>query len=337
MIRKSFRRQRTYAGLVHDIRGDIDPSGRTDLLKILDRAKITKQIESFDEKNKFTTNAVLQIDLCSITVRSIFENELLLYVPIHLIASVGFVREAHEYILPIKIGYSSARNRDFFDLAVVYCETADVAETICNVLGQCFSQVYKEIASNFEASAAPKKTPTTSSVSPLNHRPLFLTESHQDLRISSGCPPCSTTASHSESAEVQIDDVIEDYMTVLTKCLTTNELSQYATLIVRFRNGSMSIIELAQKSSELYGPDRLHLLTDLSITIALFNHLLGIHLCDTSVIDNAIWDSWGRHIMPVFRSFLTIMYYLRLLFKAFIFSFWKQEEKKAILYKSPVG
>ncbi|OZC10379.1 hypothetical protein X798_02686 [Onchocerca flexuosa] len=52
-------------------------------------------------------------------------------------------------------------------------------------------------------------------------------------------------------------------MTVLTKCLTTNELSQYATLIVRFRNGSMSIIELAQKSSELYGPDRLHLLTGM--------------------------------------------------------------------------
>ncbi|VDO30225.1 unnamed protein product [Onchocerca flexuosa] len=275
---------REYAGLVHDIRGDIDPSGRTDLLKILDLAKvffsgnskeyrnnrvsllqITNQIESFDEKNKFTTNAILQIDLCSITVRSIFENELLLYVPIHLIASVGFVREAHEYILPVKVGYSSARNRDFFDLAVVYCETANVAETICNVLGQCFSQVYKEIASNFEASAAPKKTPTTSSVSLLNHRPLFLTESHQDLRISSGHPPCSTTASHSESAEVQIDDVVEDYMTVLTKCLTTNELSQYATLIVRFRNGSMSIIELAQKSSELYGPDRLHLLTVIQI------------------------------------------------------------------------
>ncbi|KAM3725546.1 Cerebral cavernous malformations 2 protein [Dirofilaria immitis] len=257
-----------YAGLVRDIRGDIDPSGRTDLLKILDRAKIKKQIESFDETNKFAANAVLQIDLCSITIRSTFENELLLYVPIHLIASVGFIREACEYILPIKVGYSSARNRDFFDLAVLYCETTDVAETICNVLGQCFSQVYKEIASNFETSAAPKKTPTISSVSPpSNHRPLFLTESHQDLRISSGHPPCSTTASHSESAEIQIDDVIEDYMVILTKCLTTSELSQFATLIVRFRNGSMPIIELAQKSSELYGPNRLHLLTDLPLSV----------------------------------------------------------------------
>lgn len=41
-------------------------------------------------------------------------------------------------------------------------------------------------------------------------------ESHQDLRISSNHPPCSTTASHSESTEVQIDDVIEDYMNVVS-------------------------------------------------------------------------------------------------------------------------
>ncbi|VDO26279.1 unnamed protein product [Brugia timori] len=192
--------------------------------------------------------------------------ELLLYVPIHLIASVGFVREAHEYILPVKIGYGSTRNCDFFDLAVVYCETAGVAEAICNILGQFFSQVYKEVASNFETNALKSsgRTPTTSSISPFNnHRPLFLTESHQDLRISSSHPLCSTTASRSDSTEVCIDDIIEDYMTVLTRSLTTKELSQYAALIVRFRNGSMPIIELAQKSSELYGPERLHLLTGI--------------------------------------------------------------------------
>ncbi|VDN00148.1 unnamed protein product [Thelazia callipaeda] len=90
-----------------------------------------------------------------------------------------------------------------------------------------------------------------------------LTESHQDLRISSCQPPDSTTASHSESAEIRISDVIEEYMTVLTQCLTTDELSQYASLIVRFRNGSLPIIELAQKSSELYGRKRLHLLTGM--------------------------------------------------------------------------
>uniref|UniRef100_A0A1I8EPC0 CCM2_C domain-containing protein n=1 Tax=Wuchereria bancrofti TaxID=6293 RepID=A0A1I8EPC0_WUCBA len=261
-----------YAGLIRDIRGDIDPSGRTDLLKILDRAKIRKQIASFDEKSNFTANAVLQIDLSAITIRSIFDNELLLYVPIHLIASVGFVREAHEYILPVKVGYGSTRNCDFFDLAVVYCETADVAEAICNILGQFFSQVYKEVASNFETIALKKKQEKRfqERQPPLQFHLLIiialycnLTESHQDLRIGSSHPLCSTTASRSDSTEVYIDDIIEDYMTVLTRSLTTNELSQYAALIMGFRNGSMPIIELAQKSSELYGPERLHLLTGM--------------------------------------------------------------------------
>ncbi|VDM96250.1 unnamed protein product [Thelazia callipaeda] len=113
-----------YAGLIRDIRGDIDPSGRTDLLKILDRAKIKKQITPLDEKQKFTENAILEISLCSVAIRSVTDNNLLFCAPIHLIASVGFVREGHEYILPVKIGYSSGRNRDGFDLAVVYCETA---------------------------------------------------------------------------------------------------------------------------------------------------------------------------------------------------------------------
>uniref|UniRef100_A0A183VGM1 Protein kinase domain-containing protein n=1 Tax=Toxocara canis TaxID=6265 RepID=A0A183VGM1_TOXCA len=49
---------------------------------------------------------------------------LLLCVPIHSIASVGFVREESENILPIKIGDISSTNRDLFDLAVVYCGTA---------------------------------------------------------------------------------------------------------------------------------------------------------------------------------------------------------------------
>ncbi|VDN39412.1 unnamed protein product [Gongylonema pulchrum] len=109
------------------------------------------------------------------------------------------------------------------------------------------------------------ETLTVSSVSPINnHRPLFLSGSHQDLNAGSGnYLPCSTTASFSESAEgVQIDDVIEDYMTMLSKCLTTDELSQYATLLVRFRNGNMPITEFTQKLSELYGPERLHLLTE---------------------------------------------------------------------------
>uniref|UniRef100_F1L3N6 Malcavernin n=1 Tax=Ascaris suum TaxID=6253 RepID=F1L3N6_ASCSU len=250
-----------YAGLVQDIRGDIDPSGRTGLLKILDQAKLNGQIKAFSRTRDFAADAVLRVDTCSISVNALENGELLLCVPIHSIASVGFVREECENILPIKIGDISSTNRDLFDLAVVYCGTADIAEKICNILGQCFSQIYKEAASNYELKSTPLKSLTGSSVSPTNNsRPLFMTDSHPDLRAGIH-PPDSTSASRSESADDRTDELIKDYMSVLTACLSTQELAEYAALIVRWRDGSMPIIELAQKLSELYGTERIHLLT----------------------------------------------------------------------------
>ncbi|VDD93227.1 unnamed protein product, partial [Enterobius vermicularis] len=174
------------------------------------------------------------------------ERELLLRVPVHSIASVGLIREGYENILPIKIG-DTATNGDLFDLAVIYCSKLEVAEEICNFLGQCFSQVYKEAAGSFDL----KASSITSN----------LTDSHQDLRTAGTRTLYSTTASRSESLDERTDELIKEYMSMLTACLSTEELAQYARLIVRWREGSMPMNELAQKLTELYGPKRLHLLT----------------------------------------------------------------------------
>ena len=49
--------------------------------------------------------------------------ELLLSAPVHMIASVGFVKEDGLNILPIKIGEIEG-NKDVYDLAVIYCKTS---------------------------------------------------------------------------------------------------------------------------------------------------------------------------------------------------------------------
>lgn len=55
-----------FAGLIQDIIGDIDPSGRTDLLKIIDRAKVDFQ--------NFSTSAIIKLSLKYI----FFSNKLIL-------------------------------------------------------------------------------------------------------------------------------------------------------------------------------------------------------------------------------------------------------------------
>jgi hypothetical protein len=108
-----------YAGLVPDIRCDIDPSGRTDLLKILDVAENNGHITILGSKAEFKEDAILDVSSDGIKMISSINQESLLLVPVHMIASVGYVKEEELNILPLKIGL----NNENFDLAVIYTRT----------------------------------------------------------------------------------------------------------------------------------------------------------------------------------------------------------------------
>uniref|UniRef100_A0AC35F2T8 Uncharacterized protein n=1 Tax=Panagrolaimus sp. PS1159 TaxID=55785 RepID=A0AC35F2T8_9BILA len=138
-----------YAGLVPDIRCDIDPSGRTDLLKILDVAENNGHITILGSKAEFKEDAILDVSSEGIKMISSINQESLLLVPVHMIASVGYVKEEELNILPLKIGL----NNENFDLAVIYTRTEDIALEICYQMGVCFQSVYQEsITSVSEAS-----------------------------------------------------------------------------------------------------------------------------------------------------------------------------------------
>uniref|UniRef100_A0AC34GWI3 Uncharacterized protein n=1 Tax=Panagrolaimus sp. ES5 TaxID=591445 RepID=A0AC34GWI3_9BILA len=109
-----------YAGLVPDIRCDIDPSGRTDLLKILDVAENNGHITILGSKAEFKEDAILDVSSDGIKmISSSIGQEPLLLVPVHMIASVGYVKEEELNIVPLKIGL----NNENFDLAVIYTRT----------------------------------------------------------------------------------------------------------------------------------------------------------------------------------------------------------------------
>ncbi|MFH4977243.1 hypothetical protein AB6A40_003952 [Gnathostoma spinigerum] len=159
-----------YAGLLQNIRGDIDPSGRTDLLKILDRAKTERRFASYKENEKPRTAAALRIHTYYVSLRSLSNGQLLMCVPSRLIASVGFIREERENLLPIRIGEVSKTNPELFDLAVIYCPTYEIAATICGILGNRFSEIYEEAASAIELkSPPPQKTLSATSTSHIDH------------------------------------------------------------------------------------------------------------------------------------------------------------------------
>uniref|UniRef100_A0A914UZW3 Cerebral cavernous malformations 2 harmonin-homology domain-containing protein n=1 Tax=Plectus sambesii TaxID=2011161 RepID=A0A914UZW3_9BILA len=267
-----------YAGLIPEIPSDIDPSGRTDLLKVLDQGKKDGQILT-PETGGLTMDAVLGINAYSIRITDKQSEEILLCAPVHMIASVGFVKEEGLNILPIKIGEIDG-SKGVYDLAVIYCKTSDIAEMICNILGQCFQLVYQEATMQcFDESRGDRppavdifshKSLTVSSASRTNdgpEGPSFISGSRSDL---SRLPAARRTNAHlhssttpSESDRVSSghpNELIQEYLSMLSSTLTHEELRQFAVLIKRWRGENLPFPEFIQKVLELYGSERKHLL-----------------------------------------------------------------------------
>ncbi|TMS37298.1 hypothetical protein L596_004259 [Steinernema carpocapsae] len=259
-----------YAGLVPEISSDIDPSGRTDLLKILDKAKLAGHITTHETKSDFSEDALFDIYPYHIQIKTLESLEVVLTVPVDMIASVGLVREEALNILSIKIGERNG-NRELYDLAVVYCRNVENAEVICRQLEDWFQQVYKEAVGSLESrDMSSFKRRSGSCASPLERdRPQFITGSNTDLSIPI---PNPTRSSPNTSDSGKTADLVNEYITMLSACLSHEELRQFAMLMKRWQEGNMPILEFAQKLMELYGSERKHLLARMRHLLRGANH-----------------------------------------------------------------
>lgn len=108
-----------YCGLIPEIPVDVDPTGRTELLKVIDHGKKNGYIPLTvsDEQN-----AVLGLNAYSIRIVSKKNDQPLLSAPVHQISAVCHVTEGSENILGIKIGEVGG-HKDISDLAVLHCKS----------------------------------------------------------------------------------------------------------------------------------------------------------------------------------------------------------------------
>ncbi|KAI6187142.1 hypothetical protein M3Y98_00210200 [Aphelenchoides besseyi] len=257
-----------FAGVIPEISCDIDPSGRTDLLKIIDAAEVSGYVAIVGSMDEFKEDATLEVGPNSVVVKSL-NDEVLLVVPIYMLMSVGLVIEEQLNIVPLRIGEVD-ESADIFDLAVVYTRNKEIAEQICTHLDSCFQQVFHEamnapdFAGGHRDDFAAIQSVSSSSVSPLvDHDPIVGINfpNVTEIRTHKHCPSTfslstsATTASSKNSL-----DLINEYLTMLSACLTHAELNKFAILLKRWRSKEMPVLEFAQKLMELYGQERKHLL-----------------------------------------------------------------------------
>uniref|UniRef100_A0A7E4V198 CCM2_C domain-containing protein n=1 Tax=Panagrellus redivivus TaxID=6233 RepID=A0A7E4V198_PANRE len=235
----------TYAGLVPEIRCDIDPSGRTDLLKVLDDAEINGNIRAVRFGATVVDDAILEVSNDGVRIQSLNGQAELLVVPVSMIASVGFVEEDSLNILPIRIGLSY----EAYDLAVLYTKSKELAVEICDYMGSCFQSVYQESIANVNYPAEHDELNTFAAA------PDAATPAPNPQPIVESSLSTSTSASSRRNEEM-----INEYITMISICLTNDELRTFAVLMARWRKAEIPIQEFGQKLLEIYGPSRKHLL-----------------------------------------------------------------------------
>ncbi|CAJ0937427.1 unnamed protein product, partial [Mesorhabditis belari] len=238
---------------------NLDPSGRSDLLRTIDKAK-DGLVYLPQRLGEFRETAKLQMDEKTLSVLGLLDGQLELRVSLHQIASIGYVREEISghfiHILCVKVG-EVHKNPSIFDLAIMYCRTKEIAEAVCECASNRFQRIYREALITVPSTVITRNRLLTESRTASS--PLV-----DDLR-SAATPPRAPSASTASTVNTSLAN---DYIQELASCLSTNELREFAELIGRWQVGDLPVRELTLKLIELYGPERRQALTKLGALMA---------------------------------------------------------------------
>ncbi|KAI6234683.1 hypothetical protein M3Y99_00787800 [Aphelenchoides fujianensis] len=257
-----------FGGVIPEISCDIDPSGRTDLLKLIDAAEVAGHVSIVRSPADFKEDATLEVGPAAAVVKSLSDQETLLVVPLHVLMSVGLVVEEGVNYLPLRVGEVD-ESGDIFDLALVYTQTKEIAEDICDHLDACFQHLFHEAMNSPDFAGGHRddfsaiQSVSSSCVSPLDQDPAVNASfpNVTEVRSHKNCPSTfSLSTSVTSGSSKNSLDLINEYITMLSACLSQEELHKFAILLKRWRSNEMPVLEFAQKLLELYGQERKHLL-----------------------------------------------------------------------------
>lgn len=288
LLETQLDREVKFVGIIRDIAIDLDPTNRTEILRVIDFGKQEKRLPRVlrPEHDVLFRMSAYSIKLLARENREKLE----LHVPIHQVAAISYVHEDDLHIVSIKFGDFDFQKKQIIEepqachLAVLYCESKNVAEDICSMADNFFQVAYTEATMRFFDKALVEKALTDYAASSSYKSPAspkmgihghlengtlgFL--SHSNLSLGNGT--LSTAASRSViwSARQESDselsaaanELILDYMRKLYKKLNNEELQRFAMLVKAWHT-DLLFSEFCNKVRDLYGPDRKHLLADM--------------------------------------------------------------------------
>jgi len=286
------------AGIVNSIPLSLDPTNRTNVLRIIDRGKHEQVIPW---SVNYEHDAIFCLSCHNIKITRRDGEELLLRVAIHEVAATCYIRDDGQHILAIQFAVSNdvliKPQEDLCNLAVPYCDTKACAEELCSLIGQCFQLVYTEATIEFfdhrlleatQALSVSSSNITTTTRSGWSdnsnsnrstprsgrNKMSFMSQSQHNLdynatsnsRDSRSLPQAVNRRKTSGSSETELSaqakELLQQYMQMLHSKLSASELHEFARLL-KASSSSMPFSDFCDKLYELYGSERRHLLAGM--------------------------------------------------------------------------
>ncbi|XP_002736688.1 cerebral cavernous malformations 2 protein-like [Saccoglossus kowalevskii] len=242
-----------YLGQVPNIPGGLDPTKRTEILRVLDAGKRHGDLPWTVHDPSY--DAILSISAYYVKILKRDGEDLILRVPIHEIASLSYVQDDLQHLISCKI--ASDDRIDNFKLVVLLCSSKAAAEEICSLLRQTFELVYTELTMSFfdmsiQRGAGPHYS-LRSYVSATSRPPL-----EEFLSRSQNAAP--STSQHERKASegdlsISAKQMLQDYIELLKTKLTPEELQRFAAILREYREG-ISVHEFCSRLQKLYGLER---------------------------------------------------------------------------------
>uniref|UniRef100_UPI00358EC4C8 cerebral cavernous malformations 2 protein n=1 Tax=Myxine glutinosa TaxID=7769 RepID=UPI00358EC4C8 len=321
-----------FLGSLSEVSASLDPSSRTEILRILDKARHHRKLPSWPGPEHA---AVISLSAHNLRLAARATDVLLARIFIHDISAVSYVRDDSLHLVILKTGWGGSelmeqeilqsqlsrsssqlgtgcRPERYCNLVVLSVDSKPAAEELCSIISQIFQVVYTESTIDFlnrailDGSSTPTKHSSVNSayssrdVKKDEDPESFATECKYESGAGDISPP-STKIQHKDGSGngtfIPPDtQMLDEYMTTLRTKLSTQEIQEFATLLRDYRTGS-SIQEFCQCLRQLYGESRKVLLLGMRDFIPEKDSQHFEAFLETVGVKNGcgiITDSFGR-------------------------------------------
>ncbi|CAN0195923.1 unnamed protein product [Lampetra fluviatilis] len=287
-----------FLGSLSGVSGCLDPSSRTEILKLLDAAR---RVHSLPHQPGPEHDAVLSLSAYNLRLSGRDSDELLARIHIHDIAALSYVCDDAQHLIVIKTGHGAGEAMDQMslrtqrsrsssqldatgcppsehncNLVVMAVDSKHAAEELCALIGQVFQVVYTESTIDFlervicDVASTPTKHSSLHSSTFSTHlkgRPRTDSDNrHWCWGMSGNRTRVAGVHTHAHSKTLSesnlslvCKDQLQEYMSTLQTKLSSLEIQEFAQLLHAYRTGA-SIQDFCQNLRQLYGESRKFLL-----------------------------------------------------------------------------